>query len=590
MPWHVEPRLWRTWGIAGALASLGFYALEYFPSHMGMRLEVNHPLYALAWFAAGDMMWRASARMAHATKRRRADVAWIFADLVAIGILPAIVALVPSTFVIRPGTLLLNLHEDYITEFLGLAAQIARWNWVQVSVGAGLVAVLVAGPAIALSASRAAARPLRALAIVSLAPAFVFTLLAFYQVRWIGVACGLWLTVLVALTTGVTLGRSAWSASVAQKVFAGIIAFGLCVGLVAATLNHFELTVKDLPTGVVLVVLGAAIALPTAGVLRGWTTPRLVLAGFALAMVFLPAPAVAFQQWRAGNGMYPTKVTELWQLATRDVSRRLRARLGAERGTIVAAPTTSSWMTYFGGFRSLGTLYWENVDGITATASILGALPSGDRSAADSAHTLSEHYGVTHFVFFSWNPFGVDYARLATGQRAPVRGESADPAALKDTFVLQLLNERRIPQWLRPLPYRLPSYPALQQDWIRIFEVVPDQSADEAMVRLAQYHLALDEGPAAATALNAVLDRHPGYLPALIQSARTAASRWKGRGLWRDNAAHSRSNRRRRNTEVRGPGQPGLGVLVCRRHGTRSVRVHQRTGARHGARRTAPPS
>jgi hypothetical protein len=36
-----------------AAGSLFFYLLEYFPNHLDMRLEVNHPMYGLAWFAGG---------------------------------------------------------------------------------------------------------------------------------------------------------------------------------------------------------------------------------------------------------------------------------------------------------------------------------------------------------------------------------------------------------------------------------------------------------------------------------------------------------------------------------------------------------
>jgi asparagine N-glycosylation enzyme membrane subunit Stt3 len=53
-----DPRRWRTWGLAGGIASLLFYLVEYFPGHLGWRLEVNHPLYALAWAGAGDLLAR----------------------------------------------------------------------------------------------------------------------------------------------------------------------------------------------------------------------------------------------------------------------------------------------------------------------------------------------------------------------------------------------------------------------------------------------------------------------------------------------------------------------------------------------------
>lgn len=49
---------WRTWAVAGAVTSTAAYLVEYFPSHLGMRLEFNHPLYGLAWIGAGELLIR----------------------------------------------------------------------------------------------------------------------------------------------------------------------------------------------------------------------------------------------------------------------------------------------------------------------------------------------------------------------------------------------------------------------------------------------------------------------------------------------------------------------------------------------------
>src|SRR6185436_6182554 len=102
---------------------------------------------------------------------------------------------------------------------------------------------------------------------------------------------------------------------------------------------------------------------------------------------------------------------------------------------------------YFGGFRSLGTLYWENEKGIAATAAILGATAANGHTAADSAHRLIRQYGITHLVFFSWNTFATEYARLARGSRLP-RDPAADADALSSAFAVQLLRDNRIPPWL----------------------------------------------------------------------------------------------------------------------------------------------
>ena len=51
-----DPALWRWWGGVGAAASLIFYFVEYAPSHLSLRLEVNHPLYAMLWWGGAELV------------------------------------------------------------------------------------------------------------------------------------------------------------------------------------------------------------------------------------------------------------------------------------------------------------------------------------------------------------------------------------------------------------------------------------------------------------------------------------------------------------------------------------------------------
>jgi len=62
-----DPSVWRVWGLAGCIASLIAYAAEFAPAHLSMRLEVNHPLYAIAWLGGAELValvgeWRADDR------------------------------------------------------------------------------------------------------------------------------------------------------------------------------------------------------------------------------------------------------------------------------------------------------------------------------------------------------------------------------------------------------------------------------------------------------------------------------------------------------------------------------------------------
>lgn len=51
-----DPGLWRLWGRTGAVAAVAFHLMEYAPAHMGWRLEVNHPLHAVAWWGGAELV------------------------------------------------------------------------------------------------------------------------------------------------------------------------------------------------------------------------------------------------------------------------------------------------------------------------------------------------------------------------------------------------------------------------------------------------------------------------------------------------------------------------------------------------------
>ena len=87
-----DPSLWRVWGWSGAATSTFFYLLEYFPAHFGMRLEVNHPLYALAWAGGGEIIFR-SCRWWSGGKLsgNGRDWAWLFFGVLTVAAIPVLV-------------------------------------------------------------------------------------------------------------------------------------------------------------------------------------------------------------------------------------------------------------------------------------------------------------------------------------------------------------------------------------------------------------------------------------------------------------------------------------------------------------------
>ena len=54
-------------------------------------------------------------------------------------------------------------------------------------------------------------------------------------------------------------------------------------------------------------------------------------------------------------------------------------------------------MVWFGGFQGVGSLYWENLDGLRAANAIYSA------PDPDSARALPARRGVTHLAFVAWN-------------------------------------------------------------------------------------------------------------------------------------------------------------------------------------------
>ena len=190
--YRAEPGLWRIWGIAGAATSLFFYLVEYFPSHFSWRLEVNHPLYALAWLAAGDLLCRVCQLL-----QGRKQAPWevvrmamaLVADVLALAAIPAaILGHGEKVFGILPGTFLVNYHVDYILEFREFLTQMTYLNPMQIVGGISFIPLTVV-PVGVLLCVPGLARPWRALLLTGLLPGLVMSGLAQVQIRWLGLDC-----------------------------------------------------------------------------------------------------------------------------------------------------------------------------------------------------------------------------------------------------------------------------------------------------------------------------------------------------------------------------------------------------------------
>ena len=281
---------------------------------------MNHPLHALAWAGAGDLLARLG-------ERRKWSAAAIPGALAVAAPLLAVLAAPARTFVVAD-KFLWTLHVDYISEFSPLLARVQGVEALLVLVN---ILPLIGLAAVWLLWRGNPAPASRALLALSLMPAALFTLLTLSQQRWLHVADALWLGVLVA------------------------------AALVTTTAGNFH-----------------------------WTAARRIGTGLFLALALLPYPLRAgLDALRAQTGLSRENIR---QFVVRDLAWWLRRRTGTDPVTVLSGPTATTELIYHGGFKGVGTLYWENLAGLRALVDIYGA------ADPDRALELLRARGVTHLV------------------------------------------------------------------------------------------------------------------------------------------------------------------------------------------------
>ena len=196
---------------------------------------------------------------------------------------------------------------------------------------------------------------------------------------------------------------------------------------------------------------------------------------FACRVFLAPGAVSAVQRTWAGDDF--TK-EDLHHLVERDVAHWLRLRAGEAPVVVAGAPSSTTALISFGGVAGLGTLYWENAEGLKH-AGALFASPS-----PEAARDLVRSLGVTHIVLFSWDAFEVELAH-------EYRGLSPDTPIPADLFVAKLLSSAVPPPWLRAIPFKLPDNPALTGEQVRIWEVVPEQTPVQSVAHAVNYYLEL---------------------------------------------------------------------------------------------------
>jgi hypothetical protein len=291
----------------------------------------------------------------------------------------------------------------------------------------------------------------RSLAAFASLPLLVMQALAFSQIRWQGMASGLWLIEVLILLMAFQQMRTATPPP--RFLTVGLAAFAF----VAAVWN---------PQGV-----------------------------FRLAWSVSQTPS------ELPKNCAPT-------LLLRDVAHRLLQSSPGQIPFVLAGPTTSTEFSYYGHIRTLGTLYWENVEGLKKAARIFAA------PDADTALRLIQQAGITHIVVASWDDFGMDYVKVL--KKA---GEISEMPP--EPFVKSLLDGAEPPRWIRPLYYPIPAVFGLDGAQVRIFAVTPDQSPEDALIHRGIYQLDAGDAGEAKKLFQRVLSSNPSN-PQALEGMRAA--------------------------------------------------------------------
>jgi tetratricopeptide (TPR) repeat protein len=450
-----DPATWRTWGRVGAGASLFFYLLEYFPNHLGFRLEPNHPLHALAWLGGGEIIAQIGERWLAAREERWADWQQLIAPLAAVLAAPLVIAIGRESVFALIDPFLATLHRDYIQEFLPM------WKTLRNFDAYGIFHSIILGSVPLIAAIAILSYRRRASSIVLWFAAIagtLFTIMAWVQARWL-------------------------------------------------------LNVTGIQISLVLVLL----AIWTGRLSPVW---RWVAALAFTGALFLPNAVSRYIGAKSDISARRIAPRDAVGALNRDIAATLRASQPEGEIVMLSSPNGSVGIGYYGRFKTLGTLYWENSEGLKSAASILAA--RDEREAA----TLLRAHRVTHIAIVSDQNFIAEYYQLLH-PGAPLE-------RIKQCFGLRLLLEKRVPQWLQMIPYKVPDDLKSLNVTVMLFKVNFGQNLAEAIYNVALTQISQD-----------AFEEAEGTLGVLIKIAPHLHQPWIKRGellLLRHNWAEAAEN------------------------------------------------
>lgn len=383
-PIEIHPNLWRWWGGAGAVVALAFYALEYAPHHMAMRLEVNHPLYALCWLGTAECLRAIAQGKKNGGRLGRRDLLWAAGGLLGAGALPTLILFGPVDWYWPRSLIMLRLHALHINEFRTLFATAgSRWPAVFLHAFgfftlAGLGALLLSFRRRLSFAQRTVLLPLGCLS-------GAFLVLYLWQIRW------------------------------APFVLAAALLF--TAFLLAAVGELFRAPRPDPILRPFLALLLACFVFHFADAAWSIVGPLRLL-------------------WRV------EKIDPMWLMALlhRNLMLQLKAQADGRPLRFMMPAELAPGAYYFRTGDAVGSLYWENADGLAAAAEFFADPLPGER-----AREIARERGITHVLMNEGAGDAVMFYHLATGNLD-------HPGASRTVGGATGKAGTPVPAWLRPEP------------------------------------------------------------------------------------------------------------------------------------------
>ena len=446
---------WRLWGRVGAGASFVFYLVEYFPGHMEMRLESNHPFYALAWLGAGELIAEFCERWLASPEERWHKAYRLIWPVLAIIVTPLTLAVGGQKVFVPLDPFLSRLHSDYIQEFLPMWVTIRSFNARTFYQVIGVDSLPLICAVATLSYYRRKAPILLWFATFA---ALFFECMAWWQSRWLLNASGVQVCLALVLLT-------VWTAS--------------CQPLT-----------------------------------------RWFAALTLIAILFLPSGVLRYLASSDDIKARRVSPKDANSAFFRDIATVLRASQPQGEIVLLASPNASTSIGYYGRFKTIGTLYWENRDGLKTAAAIFSA------KTEEEAASLIRAHKITHIALVSEENFIQQYYQLLH--------PNATAEEIKQGFGYRLFADRVVPQWLEMLPYNVPDDLKTLNMSVMLFKVNFQQSLVEAFYHVALAQIAMGAIQEADNTLDMLVKKAPQYYRAWLQKGELLFARHS----WRESAEY----------------------------------------------------